>query len=470
MPDKILDVVIVGGGINGVGLLREFAYHGLTTLLVDARDFCSQTSANSSKMLHGGIRYLENFDFPLVWEALHEKNFWLKSTPHLCQEREFFLPIYKDSPNPFWKLRMGLAAYDALSGFQNRPHRIIKPDELKDSLPGLREINFTGCGAYHDSIVDDVKMGLEVLYDALKFDQVRAWNYHEVIDIKSKASINTILLKDNLSGEEKEVRARQVIFTTGPFSDDLLSRLMGKNAWQPRLALSKGSHLWLKKAALPIKTPVVMTDKKGRIIFVIPHVDKVLIGTTETPAPEKSLFDLDASAEEIEYLLNLLAEYFPGQKIAPTDIISSFAGIRPLVREGSGKELGKVARNHRLFSLKPNIHALLGGKYTTFRVMAADMAKVVIESLGKKFEPHYSLLPLRQKSTILPFNPIKIVRGVDVDNIIATECPRTVDDIIIRRIGLPHKAHWNPELGSYDEFREFVKLKLAEAPSPIKPV
>ena len=171
------DVAIIGGGIVGAGIFRDLSLHGAKCLLVDKNDFTSQTSQNSSKMLHGGIRYLENLDFELVWEALHEKNLWLRIAPHLCFEKDFHFPVYKDSPKPLWMVRIGLMLYDFLSNFLNKPHSILSPKELHDKFPTLNREKLKGIGVYHDVVVDDAKLTLEVIYDALLEKKGSAINY-----------------------------------------------------------------------------------------------------------------------------------------------------------------------------------------------------------------------------------------------------------------------------------------------------
>jgi glycerol-3-phosphate dehydrogenase len=178
---KEYEVVIVGGGINGCGLLRDLALNGVSTLLIEKGDFSSQTSQGSSKMLHGGIRYLENLDFGLVMEALEEKNLWLKLAPHLCFEREFYLPLYKYSKYSPWMLKCGLLLYDFLSHFQNKPHAMLSKDEAAKVIPSLDTKDLKGAGKYYDGVVDDAKLGLECLYDALLEPNTVAKSYHEVV-------------------------------------------------------------------------------------------------------------------------------------------------------------------------------------------------------------------------------------------------------------------------------------------------
>ena len=169
-------VLIVGGGIVGAGVFRDLSLHGIDSIIIDKKDFSSQTSQSSSKMLHGGIRYLENFDFSLVWEALHEKNLWLKTAPHLCRDSSFYLPAFKESKRPLWMLKIGLFLYDFLSGFQNSPHEILNKEKTIKNRPLLNSKNLKGSGLYYDGLMDDIKITLEVIYDGLKSPNARAMN------------------------------------------------------------------------------------------------------------------------------------------------------------------------------------------------------------------------------------------------------------------------------------------------------
>src|SRR5690554_5009521 len=305
---KEMEVVIIGGGINGAGLLRDLALNGVKALLIEKGDFSSQTSQSSSKMLHGGVRYLENFDFALVQEALEEKNLWLKLAPHICFEREFYFPVYNFSKYPPFMLRMGLFLYDFLSHFKNHPHAMFSKKEILKKIPALKEDGLKASGMYYDGVVDDAKLTLECIYDALLEPQVEALNYHEVIKVNSQGDQHLITYQNVFTKEVFEVKAQFVVYTTGPFTDQLLPDLGVK--WNDKMLTSKGIHLWIKKDSLQLDGSVVLTTPDGRVVFVIPQRDAILVGTTETKVNEE-MFNIQASPEEIKYLLSVLNEYFP---------------------------------------------------------------------------------------------------------------------------------------------------------------
>ncbi len=426
------EVVIVGGGINGCGLLRDLALNGVKALLIEKGDFASQTSESSSKMLHGGIRYLENFDFALVQEALEEKNLWLKLAPHLCSERPFFFPVYKHWKYPPIGLRLGLWLYDFLSHFQNKPHGWFKKAEVLKEFPELNPEGLLASGQYYDGIVDDHKLALECLYDALVEPQVEALSYHEVTKVETVNGLEKISIKDRLTGEQKTVKAKFVVYLTGPFTDKLLPKL--GVPWTPKLAPSKGIHLWLKPDTIKAPASMVLTTKDNRVIFVIPQRDAILVGTTETPVKE-NIFDIFATDEEIDYLIEALKSYFPKAPITRDSIISTFAGVRPLAREegAAGESLGKVSRFHKIYRPTSTSYVMIGGKYTTFRRMCQELASEIVPRLEKRYEPNKTLNHLRVHSTVGTFQNNEITPEA-VKCIVSTEKVRTFEDLFKRRL------------------------------------
>lgn len=422
------DCLIVGGGIVGAGILRDLSLNGAKCLLIDKKDFSSQTSSKSSKMLHGGIRYLENYDFDLVFEALKEKNFWTKNAPHLCYESPFFLPIYKDSLRPKWMICIGLFLYDVLSVFKNKHFYMTNSAETKNELPDIRLLNLTGAGVYHDAIVDDFRMTIENIIDATHSSQSLALNY---VGLKSFTTFDDHIcadIKDELTGKELKITAKEIVFATGPFTDNILAK-QSNFTWTPKLLPSKGSHLWLKKDAIKINYPLVLTPNDGRVIFVIPQKDKILVGTTEVAINvHDSKFDLEISNEEIDYLLKNIKEFFPSSNVTRDHILESFAGLRPLVKEDSTSERGKTARNHKYYQPKHNVHVIIGGKYTTFRVMAQEVSQIIAKKLNLKYNSKKTLSPFNYKSGINIFKKTMSEDQMRI-HVMQNELVRTQEDI-----------------------------------------
>lgn len=423
------DVLVIGGGIVGAGIFRELALHQASVILIDKYDFCSQTSQGSSKMLHGGLRYLETFDFSLVEEALEEKNLWLKMAPHLTYEALFHLPVYKLSKYPLPFVELGLALYDTLSHFRNKPHSKANKQLTLSRFPELNPKGLRGAGIYHDGIVDDHKLGLECIYDGLLEKKSSAFNHHELVEVKYSREGVKSLVRDRFTNEIKEIFSRFIIFATGPFTDQLLDSL--SIPWSPQLLPSKGVHLWLKKESLNLWGPLLLNLKDGRVLFVIPQREAILVGTTETPVREQ-FENIQASPDDIQYLLNAIKDFFPSSMVKDSDILSTTAAIRPLVRDGSG-QLGKASRFHKIYQPQSQTYVILGGKYTTFRRMAQDLNKKLIPRLNLPYSSQLTLNPLRQISVSQTFNQ-EILSEDLMKKIILSEMPKTWDDFFHRRL------------------------------------
>ena len=438
-------VLVVGGGIVGAGIFRDLSLHGVSCLLVDKKDFSSQTSQSSSKILHGGIRYLETMDFGLVREACGEKRHWLSRAPHLCQERAFHLPVFEDSLRPLWKIKMGLVLYDMLSLGSSQRHSLVSADEAMGRISGLRQDGLRGAGIYYDAVVDDIKLTLEVIYDALEEPGSEAINHVALQELeKEKRGGYRALLRDELTGEEKIVRATSVIFATGPFTDQLLQRLKIV-PWEPRLLPSKGIHLWMEREHFPLEHPVLLTPRDKRVIFAIPKEDKVLVGTTET-APEQEFFDIQANESEITYLLRNVAHFFPQYSLGREAIVDTFAGIRPLVK-GHSDDRHKTTREHNVFRPERDMYVVVGGKYTTFRLMGQEITRSICLRENVPYNSGRSENPLRRQSVVVGKAP----SAKDIRTILKTERVRTLEDLIKRRLGVPRRSFWRSSV-PFDDF------------------
>lgn len=390
---KQTEVLIIGGGIVGAGAMRDLALHGVSSTLIDAKTICSQTSSKSSKMLHGGIRYLETFDFDLVKEALAEKNLWLKIAPQYAREEMFTFPIYQNSPRPLWMLRAGLFLYDLLSGFANKPHKVLNPTQVLSSHPELSPLGLKGAGLYADAVVDDLGLGLACVKDALTYPNQHLSEYTELLELEFVQKQWRALVRINGAIAPQVILARDLIFALGPFTDHVISRLNIFN-WKPVLLPSRGSHIWVDSDRLKAKTPLVLQDRGNRIVFVIPHGQKTLIGTTETEAPE-NYFDLEATALEQEYLIEIVNLYYPHINLTQSDILGSFSAIRPLVREDNESSRGKTARYHKVFWPTSTTSIIVGGKYTTFRRMVQESVRQNVNKRGLSYNANKSAQSFR---------------------------------------------------------------------------
>lgn len=391
------DLIIVGAGINGAGIFRDAALNGMKVLLLDAHDLCTQTSARSSKLLHGGIRYLQTLDFALVSEALQEKNLWLKLAPQFARIQSFILPVYKESPVTVPELYLGLKLYDMLSFFHKPSPTIISKKNILDYMPQLKSVGLKGGGLYYDGIVDDRGLALFCIQDGLKTKNTQVETFADVQGIDyAKGTDHLISVNYKKNNNSHSVCAKDVVFCTGPFTDQLIPQL--GLPWKKTLALSKGSHLWLRKDLLHLQHALVMQDKSGRVIFLIPYPDKILLGTTELAlTKDDQLFNIEISAIEKEYLIQRFQEYFPQIILKNTDIVGSYCGVRPLVNLNAGNEgaLGQISRHHHLFHPHPQITVLLGGKYTTFRTMGQDVMRYVCQRQHRSYNNLLTLNSLK---------------------------------------------------------------------------
>jgi glycerol-3-phosphate dehydrogenase len=436
---KHYETIIIGGGIVGAGIFRDLGLHGVSTLLIDKSDFASETSERSSKMLHGGIRYLENFDFKLVFEALHEKNTWIKLAPHLAYESPFYLPVFNNSKRPLWMIRIGLFLYDLLSGFSNSPYAIKSREEMQKLMPLLKQDGLTGAGLYHDAIIDDAKMCLEVIYDALEEPNCTALNHHALIDVKNENEKSILTIRNLLNNNIIKVSAKFVVFAVGPFTDQLLKKF-SEYHWTDVLLPSKGSHLWIDKKALPIDRPVVITTNDNRVIFVVPQQDKILVGTTEIPLTE-ALDEMKISGNETQYLLDALNLYFPKQNLTSAHILSTFAGVRPLIRDQESANRSTTSREHKVYMPNAHTFVIAGGKYTTFRVMGQEISRDICHQKNLSYNPERTISPLRRKSVVLPFS-WKLPNELELELILRVEMPKTFEDLVKRRLSIASRSIW----------------------------
>lgn len=383
------DVCIIGGGINGAGVARECALRGLSVILLEKNDFASGTSSASSKLIHGGLRYLEQANLQLVFEACHERQLLLKNAPHLVKPLPFLLPIYKNSRRPKWQLKIGLWLYDLLSSFKNiQNHQILSTSDVLAKEPALKKSQLKGGAIYYDAQMNDSRVCLETLLHAKKLG-AEIHNYTKVIQlIKDKTHIQSVKVKNTLNKKTATINASLFVNTAGPWSDTIAKK--GNKHHKNRVRLSKGVHIITKK--ITQKHAILLTTKKdGRVYFVIPWENKTLIGTTDTDYHGKP-DNIKASKEEITYLLKETNQMFPQLNFTHKDIISTFAGVRPLLTSQKFTT-SAVSREHKIFQFQ-NLLSLLGGKYTTYRAMTEEVTKKICQQLKKPFTSLTKNMPL----------------------------------------------------------------------------
>lgn len=379
LQNEVFDLCIIGGGINGAGVARDAASRGMKVALVEARDFASGTSSRSSKLIHGGIRYLENLEFHLVFEALNERTRLFEMAPHLVHPLRFMIPLYENSRVGMLKMGLGMWLYDALALFQApEMHERLNSAESRARMPLLKSTELCGSYVYSDGYMDDDRLVHETLRSAHELGAVCA-NFVKAkgATFAANGKIEAIECEDSLNpAVPMKIRTRHVVSCVGPWTDDLGTKLF--KDWQGILRPTKGVHLTLQKSRLALSSAVVMAaEKNNRIVFGIPRHDMVIIGTTDTDY--KELPDgVVATAEDVKYLLEITHQYFPGAGITANDIVATYAGVRPLVKDQSSSE-GKTSREHVIIDDDRGVTLVAGGKYTTYRLMSEQ---VVAHSLG----------------------------------------------------------------------------------------
>ncbi len=390
------DLVIIGGGITGAGVARDAASRGMKVALVEAQDFAEGTSSRSSKLIHGGIRYLENFEFHLVYEALSERNKLFSMAPHLVHPLRFMIPTYKGGRVPHWKFRIGMWLYDLLALFQApEMHDHYNKKEALEEFGFLKEEGLQGGFLYSDAYTDDDRLTIETIRSAHDLG-ANCVNFVKAEGFERKNGFIELSCKNKLSNSLYKIKAQHIVSAVGPWTD-LLGGSFFDN-WKNKMRPSKGIHLTFSRERIPLEHAVVM-GAEDRIVFAIPRHEMVIIGTTDTDYKD-SPSDVKSTKEDVDYVLGVINDYFPGLKIGLKDIYSSYSGVRPLIDDGSSSE-GKTSREHVVFQPIPEMTCVAGGKYTTYRKMARD---VVDTSLGAfAFEKRMQFDPPR---TDIPLNPM----------------------------------------------------------------
>lgn len=371
-------MLVIGGGITGCGIARAAALRGWSVALVEKDDFASGTSSRSSRLVHGGVRYLEHGQLRLVFESSAERRQLLRLAPHLVRPLAFTWPVYRGSRIPRWKLAAGLALYDALALFRNvgRHSRLSRAGVLARE-PKLRRDQLRGGAGYFDASTDDARLTLANALDAAAAGGCVV-NHAVVRGLRTETGrVSGARVEDTLSGESLEVSARVVVNATGPWSDDL-RRLDGERGLEVRG--SKGVHIAVPRdrignsGALTLLSP---TD--GRVLFILPAGAQAIVGTTDTYT-SASPDDVRATDGDVRYLLDSANHFFPDARLTPQDVISAWAGIRPLVAS-SASAPGDVSREHAVSVSEHGLVSITGGKLTTYRVMADDVLDVVTREL-----------------------------------------------------------------------------------------
>lgn len=367
------DVCIIGGGATGLGVAVDAASRGFSTVLLEQYDFSKGTSSRATKLVHGGVRYLQQGNVKLVTEALHERGILRRNAPHLVKDQSFIVPNYKWWEGPFYGI--GLKVYDWMAGSLGLgKSRLLSREETLQLAPTLDGEGLRGGVLYHDGQFDDARLAIHLAQTAAEQGAVLL-NYCKVEGLlKTEGGVSGVRAQDMIDGSEWTIQAKVVINATGVFTDSVLR--MDDAESESIIAPSQGVHLMLDKDFLPGEAAILVphTDD-GRVLFAVPWHDKIIIGTTDTPVNH---IDVEPRAlpEEIEFILQQIGRYLrraPG----PGDIRSIFAGLRPLVKSSSRKT-AELARDHLIVVSDSGLITIAGGKWTTYRRMAEDTVNTAI--------------------------------------------------------------------------------------------
>ncbi len=458
-----LEVLIIGGGIVGAGIARDAAMRGLKVGLVEQHDFAFGTSSRSSRLLHGGLRYLAQGRLGLVREASLEKMILHHIAPHLVEPLPFIFPTYRGNVDwRLWQLQIGVKLYDLLCGGRNLGRSTwLHSEEVMRKVPTLRTANLTGAVRYYDGFTNDARLTLDTLRsaagsgatlvnycrfkDAVRIDEGATGSSSGSFSSSSSnpkpqsrhehnaaGAIWNCEIQDVLAGKTYAVFARTVVNAAGPWADGLPHSAV-------KLRVTKGIHLVVERRRLPVPETVVMTEGK-RILFAIPWGERTILGTTDTDY-NGPLDEVTAEAADIGYILQITNQFFPEVRLSTADVISAWAGLRPLVADPGGRP-SDISRSHEIKNPEPGWWDVTGGKLTTYRLMAEQVVDQIVISLKKLAVSPPAVAPCRTAmEPLLPASDTQNISGIlppefcrrVVQHYCAHEWAVHLEDVMVRR-------------------------------------
>lgn len=434
LTQETLDLLVVGGGIVGSGVARDAAMRGLRIGLVEQHDFAFGTSSRSSRLLHGGLRYLAQGRIGLVREASVEKKILHHIAPHLADPLPFIFPTYHGNRDwVLWQLKIGVKIYDLLcSGRNLGKSSWLSRGEISQKVGGLQTNGLTGAVRYFDGLTNDARLVLDTLRSAERAGAT-VLNYCRFKKAERLPdSTWSCEIEDLFSGQNLTLRTRSIVNATGPWADGLAHSKV-------KLRLTKGVHLVVERARMSVPETVVMTEGK-RILFAIPWGERTILGTTDTDY-NGSLDDVRADADDINYVLRVTNQFFPAAKLTTANVISTWAGLRPLTADSNGKP-SDVSRAHEISSPEDGWWDVTGGKLTTYRLMAEETVDHVVKKLVRGPGAQRSirlcqtaevpLLPLNETQNLSGVVPPEFSRRV-VEHNCTHEWAVHLDDVMVRR-------------------------------------
>ncbi|WP_437186038.1 FAD-dependent oxidoreductase [Planctomicrobium sp. SH668] len=432
LQDEIWDVLVIGGGSTGLGTAVDAASRGYKTVLVEQSDFAKATSSRSTKLIHGGVRYLAQGNVSLVRESLHERGLLLRNAPELVRPLEFIIPAHSWTERLYYAA--GLKAYDLLAGKLGMAHsRILSRAETVRRVPTLNGEKFSGGISYFDAQFDDARLAIALAQKVLDLDGV-ALNYVQVSSLmKEGGKVTGAEVQDRETGRSFRISAKSTINATGIFTDEI--RRMDDGEAKPTLSLSQGAHIVVDRSFLPGGAAIIVpkTDD-GRVLFLIPWHGSTVIGTTDIPvsAPELEPRPLK---EEVEFLIEHANRYLAKQ-VQRSDVRSCFAGLRPLVKSDGEASTSKLSRDHVIRTSATGLVSISGGKWTTFRKMgqdAVDAASKVADLPMKASQTESLKFSAGEFKESVNLQEIPVLSGDFVRESARHAMARTVEDVLARR-------------------------------------
>ncbi|MFC5456314.1 glycerol-3-phosphate dehydrogenase/oxidase [Prosthecobacter fluviatilis] len=419
------DIAIIGGGATGLGAAVDAASRGHSVVLIEQSDFAKGTSSRSTKLVHGGVRYLKQGNVSLVLEALRERGLLVRNAPHLVHSLPFVIPSYHWWEGPFYGI--GMKVYDTLAGQLGlEPSRYLSRDEIIEHLPTLETEGLTGGVVYHDGQFDDARLAIHLARTAVTHGAI-VLNHTRCVGLLKEKNGHVIGLQAECveTGLQHEIRARTVINATGVFVDDI--RRMDDQKADTIVAPSQGVHLVLPREFLPGDSAIMIpkTDD-GRVLFAVPWHGRVIIGTTDTPVQHATL-EPHALPDEIEFLMTHAARYLTRDPL-PSDVLSIYAGLRPLVamKNADAHSTAALSRDHTILVADSGLITITGGKWTTYRRMAEDVIDhaEMVGGIGLRHCTTHTLM-IHGSATVLPPHDPLAVYGSDAAEIraLASENP-----------------------------------------------
>lgn len=424
------DVLVIGGGITGAGIALDAASRGLSVALVDMQDFAAGTSSRSTKLIHGGLRYLKQFEVGLVAEVGREREIVYENAVHVTKPEWMLLPLYKKGTLGKFTTSAALTLYDRLARVRpNERRKMLNKKETLQKVPILKEDGLLGAGYYVEYKTDDARLTLEVIKKALEFKAV-CINYARVTGFEyKKKKIVAANVRDEISGISITIHAHQIVNATGPWVDDV--RKMDKVHNNKQVRHTKGIHIVFDQSKLPLQQAVYFDTEDGRMVFAIPRGGKTYVGTTDTFYDDDPIQPV-ASAEDVTYLLNATRFIFPKIDITEKDIESSWAGIRPLIFE-KGKNPSEISRKDEIWSSPSGLVTIAGGKLTGYR----QMAETIVDEIIKKHKFKHAQ---KSNTKFLPLSGAKGLNSINFHDFVA------------------NKAKEGEQLGiSYNESKQLVE-------------